>query len=155
MTTTVKPAAPSRPAIAAPMPRAAPVTIATLLLSAFMRTPPSFLPPVIARRNQMPLCGGQIISLEAVTLFAISEQWKEHGSARCDAAVRPGGRPAQLHPGGDRPRAAALDRNPGHPANGAAARRTVAPAHNAHGAADARRRGLFSPLSRHSRRCRR
>src|SRR6266702_5600618 len=77
--TTAKPSPASRSAIAAPMPREPPVTIATFLPAldiAFSVVPGRCLRPT---REDLPLLGRKIISRRPVSLFCCAEQSSRGG----------------------------------------------------------------------------
>src|SRR6266436_9826006 len=120
--TTVKPSRASRSATAAPIPREAPVTIATLLLSWVI------LSLLIVRcgtfafdGEEMSLLSGRIITHYPVSQSGNREQ--RDGQIRGHAGVHAGGGATQLHARRPGSRPAALDRDGRGEAARSAARR--------------------------------
>src|SRR5258708_12497046 len=139
--TTVKPSCASRSATAAPMPREAPVTIATLLLSWVIFS------LLIARRGTSACDAGEIGPFPCrIILHSSASQSGNReqcdGQARCHAHLHAGRGATQLHPRCRRPRLAALDGDGCGQAAGSTARGAAPRADDTPFRPDPRRRRL-------------
>src|SRR5260221_3717901 len=133
------------------MPREAPVTIATLVLSWVIFNLLSF----IARNplwmtKRWTLSAGRIMPHDLASQSENREQID--GPVRCDARVLAGGGAAELHARGRGSRPATLDGDGCRKAARSAARRAALAADDASCQSDARWRGLSPALSRAHRR---
>ena len=155
--TTVKPSAARRSATAAPMPREAPVTMATLLVSLVIFV----LLMIVAgcpRSDGRNLIASNFRIIMHYSASQSGNGEQSDGPFRRDAGVHPGGGAAQLFARRRGSRPAALDRDRRREDAGSASRRAAAGAHHAAGPPDAGRRGALPALpvaDRRSRGCRR
>src|ERR1700721_3262662 len=153
--TTVKPSAARRSATAAPMPREAPVTIATLLDS-FVILSSLGLSRVCPRLDEENLNPSDIRIIMRYPAIQSGKDEQSDGPIRGDADFHPGGGAAQFYDRGGRSGRAAVDRNRRGEDPGGAARRAASRAHHTNRPPDPRRRGALPALpgvDRRPRRC--